>query len=414
MRVRIILALLLAGVAGCPSEIPPPPPPPPPPPLPPCEALLQGRAARVEPAPAGIPQTAVATIGSVQGRRVALGASGREFWYETADGTFHAALDGPDLPAGAHFVPIVDWNLSAMDEPPVIPALLLEGHGSACLFEGREPIALQDAAGLDAPPDAAALAATLALRYLKTCPASPDECVVYGAPDAIAAARDPAEPPGGFFLRAPAAAAAPDDLEYERATLASRAEPGATPTVYRLIQSGNTRGFAVEVERAAAEDGPERHNWARLYLKKGRQRVHAFDIDLRDAGAYLTAHLHGDGGRLYLWVAWPQPGMTLSVHDKRRGERLGEPLVVSLVPYYDMGTNGIDGVGVFPVLGGETVGLAQWDPNVPQAVFYAAPDAEPEWLDVALPPSFDPQTDWARYFTRANGQLVPTFEPAVE
>lgn len=353
-------------------------------------------------------------MGSVLGRRFALGASGREFWYETDEGPFHAALDGPDLPAGARFLPIADWNLSAMGEPPVLPALLMEGHGDACLFDGREPIALQDAAGLDAPPDAAALAATLALRYLKTCPASPDECVLYGAPDAIAGARDPSEPPGGFFLRTPEAARAPDDLTYEKAALPERAEPGATPTVYRLIKSGNTRGFSVEVERAATTDGPERHNWARLYLKKGRNRAHAFDVDLRDTSAYLTAHLHADGDRLLLWVAWPQPGITLSVHEKRRGARQGEPLVVSLAPYYDMGTNGIDGVGVFPVLGGETVGLAQWDPNVPQAVFYAAPDAEPEWLDVALPPSFDPETDWARYFTLANGKLVPTFEPETE
>jgi hypothetical protein len=76
-----------------------------------------------------------------------------------------------------------------------------------------------------------------------------------------------------------------------------------------------------------------------------------------------------------------------------------------------MGPIGIDGVGLFPVLGGETVGLAQWDPTVAQAVFYAAPDAEPEWLDVTLPAGFDAETDWARYFTAEGGKLVPTFEP---
>ncbi|MBN1770261.1 MAG: hypothetical protein JXB32_03275 [Deltaproteobacteria bacterium] len=410
MRARVILPLLLAGILGCPSEIPPPPPPPPPP-LPPCEALLAGRAARVEPAPVGIPQAEVATLGTVQDRRFGLGLSGRDFWYETDEGTMHAAFDGPDLPIGARFLPIVDWNLSARDEPTVIPALLTEGHGEACLFDGREPIALQDAAGLDAAPDADALGATLALRYLKTCPASPDECVVYGTPDAVAAARDPSEPPGGFYLRAPEAAEAPEDLTYEKATLPERAEPGTSPTVYRLVKSGNTRGFSVEVERATATDGPEQHNWARLFLKKGRNRVHAFDIDLRDANAYLVAHLHADGDRLLLWVAWPQPGLTLSVHEKRRAARQGEPLVVSLSPYYDLGIHGIDGVGVFPVPDGETVGLAQWDPNVDRAVFYATPDAEPEWLDVDLPASFDPDSDWARYFTRTDGTLVPTFEP---
>ena len=410
MRARFIWSLLLAGILGCPSEIPPPPPPPPPP-LPPCEALLQGRAPRVEPAPNGIPQTQVATIGTVQGRRFALGSNGREFWYDSDQGTMRAAFDGPDLPIGARFLPITDWNLSAIDEPTVIPALLTEGHPSACLFDGREAIALEDAAGLDAPPDAVALGATVALRYLRTCPASPDECVIYGSPDAVAAARDPSEPPGGFYLRAPAATVAPEDLEYEKAALPERAEPGATPTVYRLVKSGNTRGFTVEVERATTTDGPEPHNWARLYLKKGRNRAHAFDIDLRDQNAYLVAHLHADGDRLLLWVAWPQLGLTLSVHEKRRAARQGEPLVVSLSPYYDMGPHGIVGVGVFPVLGGETIGLAQWDPSVDQAVFYAAPDAEPEWLDVDLPASFDAESDWARYFTATDGRLVPTFEP---
>lgn len=413
MRARVALSLLLAGLIGCPSEIPPPPPPPPPP-LPPCEALLQGRAARVEAVATGIPQAEVATLGTVQGRRFGLGASGRDFWFETDAGTQHATFDGPDLPIGARFLPVTDWNLTALGEPPVIPALLTEGHGSACLFDGRESIALQDAAGLDTPPDAVALGATIALRYLKTCPASPDECLVYGAPDAVAAARDPAEPPGGFYLRTAELVAAPDDLEYERAALPERAEPGTTPTVYRLIKTGNTRGFGVEVERATATDGPEQHNWARLYLKKGRNRVLAFDVDLRDADAYLVAHLHADGDRLLLWVAWPQPGLTLSIHDKRRGERQGEPLSIRLSPYYDMGPHGVDGVGVFPVLGGEAVGLAQWDPSVDRAVFYAASDAEPEWLDVTLPASFDAETDWARYFTAEGGKLVPTFEPQEE
>jgi hypothetical protein len=409
MRTHRLLALLgLIGLVGCPSEIPPPPPPPPPA-APTCESLLAGRSVREEQAVGELPAAAIATRGRLSGRDIALGASGRELWYGTEQTTVHAVLDGPDLPIGTRMFPVVDWSLSGFDEPPVVLALVAEGYGEACLFDGREPLALENADGSSGPPEATAFAATIALRYLRTCPSSPDECAVFGDPSAVQAVVDPAEPPGGFFVRPQDPVVAPEDLEYARTTPSARGEASGPYTVTRLVKLGNVHGWGVEVERAASEDGG--HNYTRLFLKKRRTRVHAFDIDLGPNTVWLTAFLQGGDDNVTLWVLWPELGFTLSVHAKGDGAAVGPPVSLGLSPYYDMGAEGIDGVGLYPLFGGAAVGCVLWDPAQSRAVRYASADAEPAWLDVAPPPEFDPESGSATSFTEADGKLVPVPEP---
>jgi hypothetical protein len=353
-----------------------------------------------EPLPADI-----ATRGTLGERDITLGITGRDVWFAGPSGTVHAVLEGPDLTIGTRFLPVVDWDLAGFQEPPVVLALVAEGLDQACLFDGRSPLTLLDAAGAAATPDANTFAATLGLRYLRTCPGMDDECALYGDPAKVAAAVDPAEPPGGFFVRTQDLAGAPDDLDWETTVLSARAAAAGPATVARLVTSGSVGGWKVEVERATAGEGSQ--TWVRLFLKKGRNRVHAFDLDLTGTDVRLDARLHGEGNILVLWVPRPELGFTVSVHNKRDGAVQGGAWSVGLSPYYDLGTEGIEGVALYPVLGRTPPGIAMWDPSLTDAVFYAAVDAEPAWMAVAQPEGFDPAADTLRHFTEQDGKLVP-------
>jgi hypothetical protein len=61
------------------------------------------------------------------------------------------------------------------------------------------------------------------------------------------------------------------------------------------------------------------------------------------------------------------------------------------------------------VIGVDSVGLSLWDPGLPDGVFYADPEVEPEWLSIDETVPVPEGRIAPRFFTVIEGKLVPVY-----
>ncbi len=112
--------------------------------------------------------------------------------YDTAD---YGRLTG-DMPEWTRLLPVVDevvfGHFGAVVPPDEQRAYILEWDDAVTTLPLENAAAQLDAA--------ASLDATVALRWMKTCPISRQTCLLYGPPAAVALAVDPLAPLGGFSL----------------------------------------------------------------------------------------------------------------------------------------------------------------------------------------------------------------------
>lgn len=230
----------------------------------------------------------------------------------------------PDaLRPGERLVPMldVDWDAGAL-------ALGPDG------FRELEP----DAAGSPEHPlverapasstneldEETARGATVAVRYLKACPTSLRECLLYGPLSDVVAAVNPLEPPGGWNLL-PAA-------------------PSWDPASFRVdgrVGYPLSGPESAEVEWMNLPDDEGSPVAVRVWIVRADRRVPAFDYEVWDRpipGFDTNIELVRDGDRLVLTAWSPDTGVgAVSEHDARTLERIGAPLVVRAEPYHDLG-----------------------------------------------------------------------------
>ncbi len=190
----------------------------------------------------------------------------------------HATLIGPPLPPGARLLPVRD--LPEIDLGVSVTAwALVSPDGRRAHLADEVEYPLERAATLPGEPartGAAALAATLALRYLRTCPTSRHECLLFGPPAEVAAAVDPVAPPGGWFL------------DREPALGAGR------PAVRPEALSG-----APGLEVAPLPAGPDEEPSLRVYLRRGRRAIPVFDMP---PGESFEGGVVVHEGRTIVWL----------------------------------------------------------------------------------------------------------------
>ncbi len=218
--------------------------------------------------------------------------------------SFHYALD----------VPVASWPYVVL--PPDGDHAFLVASGGAV-----DPIAIESAAPHLSDPDARD--ATVALRWMQTCPISRATCLLFGPPAAVSLAIDPALPPGGVFLDHVAT--------YE-------AREGA-PVLWTHRLSSVDGDLAIDVLRPEALDvGP--NTWGSalrvsfvLDHRQHRSFAVPFDLDGMVLDG-LAAGVVATSARLavYLWDSETST-LTVAFHDRASGARLESPFAVQSVPY---------------------------------------------------------------------------------
>lgn len=128
--------------------------------------------------------------------------------------TSHLHVAEP-APPGTRILPVYDLPYEDLGF-----ALVDEAARTAVLlpyWPASTPFAIESVAATSTS-DASALESSVELRWMKSCPRSRTECLLFGAPRAVAEAVDPLEPPGGWsiattFHPIPAARALPTDAD---------------------------------------------------------------------------------------------------------------------------------------------------------------------------------------------------------
>jgi hypothetical protein len=245
----------------------------------------------------------------------------------------HAYLPSPR--EGVGVLPFFDGEDALVESSFVLVAdgRAYPVYGSALCGEGlRLERAPRSDIGLRAPTeptsDEEALARTVALRWMKTCPGKRSECALYGPPDDVAAAVDPAKPVGGWSLR-----------EVD------------VPEVDPLDRSGRLRhlpgwGHAGPEGRVIAHMAPAdptsetpSEHVVRIGFERGGQRVHAFDLPLpfEPAGSGPPSGAYREEDVIVVWTRVPDlVRLGVSVHDAETLERV-EHHVVEAERYYEAG-----------------------------------------------------------------------------
>lgn len=270
--------------------------------------------------------------------RVARSIDGRDIWVVVGRGashwTSHIRL-AESAPRGTRVLPVYDLPYEdigfALVDDAGQTALLLPSWPDAT------PYALEAAPGA---PTAArrALDESIELRWMKSCPASRQECLLYGPPDAVTAAVDPVEPPGGWSLQTtlhpiPGARALPEDA----------------------------RAIGDDVKLAVISPSTDEGDDARcgVWTTVGAAPVDVLEIDCYDDQGFIG----GVFASKDLRVVWAWEVDAARVHfallDARTGAHRGSPRTAAADSYYEVDCGNVwSSTRPIPVLDGTHVGLA--------------------------------------------------------
>ncbi len=226
---------------------------------------------------------------------------------------WHTAVITP-VPEGTRLLPIVGGEVW-MDAVALLPnagtLAYFPGHG----VEGAS-YALESAAPSLA--DDEAREATVAMRWMKSCPISREPCLLYGPPAAVQIAIDPEEPPGGWFLDRQAPQPAPQRIA-------------------RRVELAPRNGAQIVVDVLEFDPDGEAPPMARVsVIVDGHEQV-AFDAELYEELPGWGERLFGVerfGDKLAVWY-WPTGQATYSVHDLG-GQRVEAPVTLTPESYYDI------------------------------------------------------------------------------
>jgi hypothetical protein len=186
--------------------------------------------------------------------------------------------------------------------------------------------------------DGEALARTVILRSLKTCPSGTPGCLLFGDPRDVLDAIDPREPVGGWDL---VAVEAPDASGVR--FVGDEAQEGVDPAL-RFTRARIGGEVWEDDEALAAIDRGEHEpdhgiQLRRVELLHGGRAIHAFDIAYEvdwEVAPAIDSGVERIGDTLLVWV-WDHEEILLgmSLHDAATGERLGAPEVVNAEMYYE-------------------------------------------------------------------------------
>ena len=296
--------------------------------------------------------------------RIVRSLDGLDLWVVTGRGaertTRHLHLTAA-VPMGVRVVPVYELPYEdqgfALVDDTARTALLLPTWPDATPFP------------LEAAPDAAhdgasALDATLELRWMKSCPSSRAECLLFGAPAAVAAAVDPVEPLGGWSITT---------------TLRAVPTPRALPADARWLGGG--------LRAAVVQDGDDEGSealcgvWAKLgAVPVEVLEVPCYGVDDFTGGSFVKAGLR------VVW-AWEIDGARVHVAllDARTGAHRAPPRTAEATSYYDVDCGNVyASMRPLPVLDGDHVGFAlAWDAG--RALYFGESAERGRFLCAQLP-----------------------------
>ena len=281
--------------------------------------------------------------------RIVRSADGLELWVVTGRGaersTRHLHLTAP-VPAGVRVLPVYellyeDQGFALVDDT-ARTALLLPTWPDATPFP------------LEAAPDvardgASALDATVELRWMKSCPTSRAECLLFGTPAAVAAAVDPVEPLGGWSITT---------------TLRAVPAPRALPADARWLGGG--------LRAALVQEGDDEGGEAlcAVWAKVDAVPVEVLEVPCYGVDDFKGGSLVRDG--LHIVWAWEIDGARVHVAllDARTGAHRAPPRTAEAISYYDVDCGNVyASMRPLPVLDGEQIGFAlAWDAG--RAVYF--------------------------------------------
>lgn len=343
--------------------------------------------------------------------------SGREIWFKGSDGeAWHIALEGSRLPDGTRLVPATDLDLMG---PAIFPggyAVLHPSSSKAWLVDhpgvGAMSFPLERAPQIKGKVlnDADALANTVTLRYLKTCPSGQSECLLFGPLEDVEAARDPAEPPGSWNLKTFVGPPLPENLSWEPHPIKRRQGFDGGAYISVVVRSGDTKGATIEVERAEFAHEKIQY-WAfRLWLVVHDQRERALDLTFVDRIGFSVG-LYGDSKRLRVATGTSELRASVSIHDRRTGKRIGKALQVEAEPYHNICLAGDYGIYLYDVHTRGAPGFAlSFEGSQEVALYFERPDHPGKQVKVRLPPGFQPYEQVITKVTYRRGSLHPTVE----
>lgn len=341
--------------------------------------------------------------------------NGREIWFKRDDGeAWHIALKGGSLPSGARLLPTIDLDLLG---PAIFPggyAIVHPKGTKAWLVDhpGAEnesfPLERAPRAKGKALSDAAALAKTVMLRYLKTCPSGQSGCLLFGPLIDVEAARDPAEPPGSWYLKTYVEPPLPEKLSWEPHPIERREGFDDGPYIFDVARAGDTKGVAIEVERAEFSRD-DRQVWAfRHWVVVNGHREKALDLTVGYRAGF-TVGLCGDSERLRVTTGTGQLRVSVSMHNRRTGKRLGDSIHVEAEPYHNICLAGDDGIYLYTVhTRGAPAFALSFEGSQEVALYFEQPDQPGRQLKVLLPRNFQPYEQVITKLTYRRGALHPT------
>jgi hypothetical protein len=252
-----------------------------------------------------------------EGREIAFAAHASQTWLGNGEEWFMTGwLEGPEVPASTRLYIGLDVN------PHVESFIVVDGSTAWSVGESPE---YHEAYELERAPlafglsEEDAFASTSYVRWLKACPISFEECLVYGPPEHVDAAEDPLRPLGDVLLVDAAPPMGPSRPDPKQEEIALLDAPGVRAR-HGIFEN---------------EDG-EWRDIVQITFAHPRGDVHAFDIYSWDAEG-LSAGVVPMGTRTLVWARLPWEVTTgVSIHDTATGERLAEPIVRRLDPYFEL------------------------------------------------------------------------------
>jgi hypothetical protein len=230
-------------------------------------------------------------------------------------------------------------------------------------------------------------------------------CVLYGPPQEVAAARDPAEPPGGWFLKSVEPVQVPAEVSWLPHQIGPCQDFSGGPHLELVNRFGETEGVTVEAFQADVVVRGCSRRIFRLHLSAQGWREQALDLSLFGTVG-VDVNLYGDANRLVIWSGEDAMSRSLTVHDRRTGARVGDPVRVEAVPYNEICLAGDDGIILETVLRDSPPAFAlSFDGNQGEALLFEQPDRPGRTVRVRLPSSYVPYEAWIVFF-RQHGAVL--------
>ena len=316
--------------------------------------------------------------------RIVRSADGRDLWVVSGRGashwTNHIHLNAPP-PQGSRVLPVYGLPYEelgfALVDDLAQAAVLLPAWREASAYAIEAAPALsevnvgQPTGNIGQPvahANVGALDATLELRWMKSCPTSRTECLLYGSPRAVATAVDPVEPPGGWSV-----------VTTDLAVPTPRALPPDATEIGDDVQ------IAVLTERTDDHDGV----CGIFAWLDGPTTIDALEIPCYDDQGFTGGVFATDENMRLVWV-WEVEAARLhfAVIDAKTNAHRGTPRTVAADSYYEVDCGNVwSGTRPLPVLDGAHIGVAlTWGGG--EALYFAEGTSRGRVIRAQLPDPF--------------------------